>query len=81
MPTGAPRATLDRIYQTLNTTPEGFTVHPKLARQFEGTGLGLYIARELCECNQVRLEFLPNSETGSCFRISFPDSRKRELMT
>ncbi|MCP5026161.1 MAG: multifunctional oxoglutarate decarboxylase/oxoglutarate dehydrogenase thiamine pyrophosphate-binding subunit/dihydrolipoyllysine-residue succinyltransferase subunit [Actinomycetia bacterium] len=35
VPTGAPRATLDRIYQTLTSTPEGFTIHPKLARQFE----------------------------------------------
>ncbi len=46
-----------------------------------GTGLGLYIARELCECNQVRLEYIPVSEGGSCFRISFPDPRKRELIT
>ena len=27
--------TVERIYQALNTVPEGFTVHPKLARQFE----------------------------------------------
>ncbi len=46
-----------------------------------GTGLGLYIARELCECNQVRLEYRQASESGSCFRISFPDPRRRELIT
>ena len=27
--------TVERIYQALNTVPDGFTVHPKLARQFE----------------------------------------------
>ncbi len=33
--TGVRRDILDRIYEALATTPEGFTVHPKLARQFE----------------------------------------------
>ena len=27
--------TVERIYRALNTVPEGFTIHPKLARQFE----------------------------------------------
>ncbi len=27
--------TVERIYDALNTVPEGFTLHPKLARQFE----------------------------------------------
>ena len=27
--------TVERIYEALNTVPDGFTVHPKLARQFE----------------------------------------------
>ncbi|MGI9615519.1 MAG: multifunctional oxoglutarate decarboxylase/oxoglutarate dehydrogenase thiamine pyrophosphate-binding subunit/dihydrolipoyllysine-residue succinyltransferase subunit [Acidimicrobiales bacterium] len=33
--TGVRREVLDRIYDALSTVPEGFTVHPKLARQFE----------------------------------------------
>ena len=36
-----------------------------------GTGLGLYISRELCEANQARLTYNPHSEGGSCFRITF----------
>lgn len=36
-----------------------------------GTGLGLYIARELCEVNQARLSYHPLPEGGSCFRIQF----------
>lgn len=36
-----------------------------------GTGLGLFIARELCECNRARLSYTPRSQGGSCFRIEF----------
>ena len=36
-----------------------------------GTGLGLYIARELCEINQARLSYHPLPEGGSSFRIRF----------
>ncbi|MGH9120281.1 MAG: multifunctional oxoglutarate decarboxylase/oxoglutarate dehydrogenase thiamine pyrophosphate-binding subunit/dihydrolipoyllysine-residue succinyltransferase subunit [Acidimicrobiales bacterium] len=32
--TGVDRSTLDRIFDVLNRPPDGFTVHPKLARQF-----------------------------------------------
>ncbi len=34
-----------------------------------GTGLGLYIAKELCELNQANLEYI--NETPHCFRIYF----------
>jgi 2-oxoglutarate decarboxylase len=33
--TGVPKETLDRIYGVMSTAPEGFEVHPKLAKQFE----------------------------------------------
>lgn len=36
-----------------------------------GTGLGLYLARELCECNQAGLRQI-HCEEGACFRITFP---------
>ncbi len=39
-----------------------------------GTGLGLYIARELCEVNQARLNYYPAEAGGSCFRIVFTHS-------
>lgn len=38
-----------------------------------GTGLGLYIARELCEINQALLSYQPLQD-GSCFRIQFPQA-------
>ncbi len=43
-----------------------------------GTGLGLYIARELAELNQARLEYQP-SEQGSRFRVSLADANEGAL--
>lgn len=45
----------------------------------EGTGLGLYIARELCECNNARLSYVEISTAGSCFRISFSISDRLKI--
>lgn len=44
------------------------------AQQGTGTGLGLYIARELCESNGGTLEYIHRLEGGGCFRIYFPFS-------
>lgn len=42
----------------------------------QGTGLGLYLSRELCESNQARLDFKPR-QGGACFRITFAHGRKQ----
>lgn len=47
-----------------------FTTEP------DGTGLGLYIARELCEGNQASLSHIPG-EQGCRFRITFSDPRRK----
>lgn len=39
-----------------------------------GTGLGLYLARELCETNQAHLALLNRDSPGCCFRITFAPS-------
>ena len=44
---------------------------PFYTTEASGTGLGLYIARELCEANQARLDALPTEEGGCCMRITF----------
>lgn len=44
---------------------------PFFTTENKGTGLGLYISRELCESNQARLDFTPRDSGGSCFRITF----------
>lgn len=36
-----------------------------------GTGLGLYLARELCESNQAHLALVDGDQPGCCFRITF----------
>ncbi|MDN5848131.1 MAG: HAMP domain-containing histidine kinase [Nitrococcus sp.] len=36
-----------------------------------GTGLGLYLARELCEANQARIHLNEEVTGGACFRITF----------
>jgi two-component system sensor histidine kinase PilS (NtrC family) len=42
-----------------------------------GTGLGLYISRELAESNQAHLNYEPVATGGSCFRITFQDPRRQ----
>jgi two-component system, NtrC family, sensor histidine kinase PilS len=57
---GVPPEIVDNIFDPF------FTTTPK------GTGLGLYIARELCESNGARLEYFPGDKgAGSRFRVTF----------
>ncbi len=43
----------------------------------DGTGLGLYIAKELCEANGARLEYRAvEGLAGACFRITFEPMRR-----
>lgn len=44
---------------------------PFFTTRAKGTGLGLYLARELCEANRAQLQYLPMTAGGSCFRITF----------
>ncbi len=42
---------------------------PFFTTSAHGTGLGLYIARELCKANQASLDYVPLPGGGGCFRI------------
>lgn len=44
-----------------------------------GTGLGLYIARELCESNQASLILAAHGERGCTFRINFAHPDRQQL--
>ena len=66
----------------LEVRDHGLGVDPTTAEQiFEpfftarsgGTGLGLYISRELCELNRATLLYLDREGGGSIFRIVFSD--------
>ncbi|HFB64252.1 MAG TPA: hypothetical protein ENJ60_01820 [Aeromonadales bacterium] len=43
----------------------------------KGSGLGLYLARELCAANGARLEYIPLTKGGACFRIHFGELIER----
>lgn len=58
---GIDAATADKIFEPFFTERSG------------GTGLGLYISRELCELNHATLMFQPREPNGSVFRIVFAD--------
>lgn len=52
---------------------------PFFTTESRGTGLGLYIAREICEANQAQLIYKRNREGKSCFQISFAHPDKSLL--
>jgi len=58
---GVDTATADKIFEPFFTARSG------------GTGLGLYISRELCELNRATLVYLDRPGGGSIFRIVFAD--------
>ena len=58
---GVDPATLDKIFEPFFTDKHG------------GTGLGLYISKELCELNRAVLSAQPRPGGGSVFRIVFAD--------
>jgi two-component system sensor histidine kinase PilS (NtrC family) len=53
---------------------------PFFTTETKGNGLGLYMARELCEINQARLHYLRNEYGKSCFRINFSHPDRRPLI-
>lgn len=57
---------------------EDHLFEPFFTTNANGTGLGLYIARELCEANQVSLILYSNSDKGCSFRITFPHSDRQQ---
>jgi two-component system sensor histidine kinase PilS (NtrC family) len=65
---GIPRKAEENLFEPFFTTRN------------EGTGLGLYIARQLCEANNIRLEYLRQPTGGSCFRLSFPNPKRNRRL-
>jgi two-component system sensor histidine kinase PilS (NtrC family) len=57
---------VDRIFEPFFTGRKG------------GTGLGLFIARELCQLNRAILLYEPRGGDGSVFRIVFSDPQRWE---
>jgi two-component system, NtrC family, sensor histidine kinase PilS len=53
---------------------------PFFTTEAKGNGLGLYMARELCEINQARLHYLRHESGRSCFRINFSHPDRKPLI-
>ena len=66
---GIPDQVAPRLFSPFHTTSE------------HGTGLGLYIARELCLANQAHLAYVPVPAGGACFRIRLAGVRAIETRT
>ena len=56
---GVKETQVANLFQPFSTTATG------------GTGLGLYLSKELCDANQVQLSYSKHEQGGSCFRILF----------
>lgn len=52
-------------------TEQSALFEPFVTSSKQGTGLGLYISRQLCEINQARLDYIDRPGKGGCFRITF----------
>jgi two-component system sensor histidine kinase PilS (NtrC family) len=61
---GIEAASVDRMFEPFFTGRKG------------GTGLGLFIARELCQLNRAILLYEPRAGGGSVFRIVFADPQR-----
>lgn len=48
----------------------GRLFEPFFTRSHKGSGLGLYVCRELCELNRARITYAPTSDQRSRFQIS-----------
>jgi two-component system sensor histidine kinase PilS (NtrC family) len=56
-----------------------FLFEPFHSERAGGTGLGLYLARALCEANGASLRYLDDVEQRCCFRITFPAGLKENM--
>jgi two-component system sensor histidine kinase PilS (NtrC family) len=65
---GIAPADAERIFEPFFTAGRG------------GTGLGLFIARELAQCNRALLVYEPRAGGGSIFRVVFADPQRWEAM-
>jgi two-component system sensor histidine kinase PilS (NtrC family) len=64
---GVPASERDGLFEPFHTS------------RVDGTGLGLFMARELCAANQAHIEYYEPKTGGAGFRILLADRRRRQL--
>lgn len=64
---GVPKDLQDNLFEPFAAGPDG------------GTGLGLFICRELCEQNKATLNYLPGDNDGSVFQVVFADPSRWDV--
>ena len=75
VPTGVERPTLDHLYQRLSTLPDGFEVHPKLAKQLDQRD-AMYAEGEVDWALAEALAFGSLLIEGTPVRLAGQDSRR-----
>lgn len=71
LPAGRNRIELDVIDNGLGVAENQVErlFEPFSTTEHSGTGLGLYLCRELCQANRSSIEYIPH-EQGACFRLT-----------
>lgn len=64
---GVPAAEREELFEPFHTT------------RADGTGLGLFMARELCVANQAHIEYYVPVDGGAGFRVVLADRRRRQV--
>jgi len=72
---------LEVLDQGPGITPENAqkVFQPFFTTHHEGTGLGLFLAHQLCEANQAELVYIPIATGGACFRVQFATPNPKDL--
>lgn len=64
----------------VSTEQRELLFEPFYTSESGGTGLGLFLAKELCEINHATLAYIPSdlgpSDSGCCFRITFAHPKR-----
>lgn len=64
---GVPKNLQENLFEPFAAGPDG------------GTGLGLFICRELCEQNKATLHYMPGDNDGSVFQVVFADPSRWDV--
>jgi len=68
---GLPQLDIIDLGPGIDTNLIEHVFEPFFTTEKTGSGLGLYIARELCEANQAGLNYIAGNNDDACFRITF----------